>query len=425
VQTVARAVPGLGKAFVKKEEETTASLYTRAAVPGLSPPERPASLAALLAITFLGSMSGGTFWGGLYFVTAEAYHFSPERNLALGALMGAIAALGASSAARLAARLAPRTVLVGVLAAWSVVAFLPVAVPQSQAILWLTALVGGATSATLWPIVESYVSAGRHGADMRAAIGWFNITWTPAVAVPLFLLPVIAQVGLTWSLGLAGIVNLLAIAVVLTLPPRPAGHEPEAARAATGTEYPALARATTWLLPLSYVFSTTLAPVLPYRLTALGLGPQASVVAALWMAARFGTFLVMWRSGFWHGRWGTLVAGSVGVALGIGLVMLAPSITLAVIGLIVFGVGMGLIYYAALYYSLTVGHAAVDAGGKFEALVGVGSSIGPLLGILGHVLTKTRPEITTVALSLGVFVLALPSIVHPYRQARARRPAKR
>ena len=86
---------------MKKEEESTASLYTRAALPRLSPPERPASLAALLAITFLGSMSGGTFWGGLYFVTAEAYHFSPERNLALGALMGAIAALGASSAARL------------------------------------------------------------------------------------------------------------------------------------------------------------------------------------------------------------------------------------------------------------------------------------------------------------------------------------
>ena len=95
------------------------------------------------------------------------------------------------------------------------------------------------------------------------------------------------------------------------------------------------------------------------------------------------------------------------------------------VGLLVFGTGMGLVYYAALYYSLTVGHAAVDAGGKFEALVGVGSSIGPLLGILGHALTKTRPEVTTVALSLGVFLLALRSIVRPYREARARRPAPR
>jgi hypothetical protein len=106
-------------------------------------------------------------------------------------------------------------------------------------------------------------------------------------------------------------------------------------------------------------------------------------------------------------------------------VMLGPSLPVVVIGLVVFGVGMGLLYYAALYYSLTVGHAAVDAGGKFEALVGVGSSIGPLLGMLGHALTTTRPQATTVALSLGVFLLALPSIVRPYRDARARRAANR
>ena len=372
-------------------------------------------------------MSGGTFWGGLYFVTAGPYRFSPERNLALGALMGAISALGASSSARLASRFPARTVLLGVLGAWSLVAFLPVTFPDSEAILWLTALVGGVTSATLWPIVESYVSAGRHGGDMRAALGWFNVTWTPAMAVPLFVLPLFAKVGLglTWSLGLAGIVNVFAMLVVLTLPAHPAGHEAEAARAATGTEYPNLARATAWLLPLSYVFSTMLAPVLPYRLTALGLGQDASIVAALWMAARFGTFLVMWRSGFWHGRWGTLVAGSAGVILGIGLVMLGPSLAVAVAGLIVFGAGMGLIYYAALYYSLTVGHAAVDASGKFEALVGVGSSIGPLLGLLGHALSRTEPALTTVALSLGVFMLALPSIARPYREARARRPPGR
>jgi hypothetical protein len=41
---------------------------------------------------------------------------------------------------------------------------------------------------------------------------------------------------------------------------------------------------------------------------------------------------------------------------------------------------MGLTYYAALYYALAVGHAEVDAGGNFEALIGLGYCVGPLLG---------------------------------------------
>ena len=61
--------------------------------------------------------------------------------------------------------------------------------------------------------------------------------------------------------------------------------------------------------------------------------------------------------------------------------MLAPSLPVLAAGLVVFGVGMGLTYYAALYYSLAVGHAAVDAGGTFEALIGFGYFAGPLLGL--------------------------------------------
>jgi hypothetical protein len=36
---------------------------------------------------------------------------------------------------------------------------------------------------------------------------------------------------------------------------------------------------------------------------------------------------------------------------------------------------------------MAVGHAAVDAGGGFEALIGVGYCLGPLLGLLAQALT--------------------------------------
>ena len=52
------------------------------------------------------------------------------------------------------------------------------------------------------------------------------------------------------------------------------------------------------------------------------------------------------------------------------------------------------------YYSLTVGHAAVDAGGTFEALIGFGYFAGPLLGLTARgVATPGHAPAVTVALA--------------------------
>ena len=386
--------------------------------------ERRAPLPAILAVTFFGSVSGGAFWAGLFFVTAQHYRFSPERNLVLAASMGALSAAASWRSGRLAARFAPRAVLWGAFALWAAVALLPVALPHAEWALWVTAFVASMTSATIWPIVESYVSAGRHGAHMRRAIGWFNVVWTPAMAVPLFLMPAVARLGLPWCLGLGSVINVFALAATLALPPRPGAHQEDEARAAMGPEYGALAKASTWLLPLSYVISTTIAPLLPYRLAAVGLGSGGSVFAGLWMTARFLTFFTMWRPAFWHGRWGTLAAGSALLLASFAAILLAPSAVGLVVGLLGFGVGMGLIYYCALYYSLTVGHAAVEAGGLFEALVGVGSCVGPLVGTAGQLLGgPAHASAATLCVAAVILALGARGVLRPYHLARAARRA--
>ena len=384
--------------------------------------ERRAPLTAILAVTFFGSVSGGAFWAGLFFVTAQHYRFSPARNLLLAASMGALSAVASWRSGRLAARFAPRAVLWAAFALWGAVALLPVALPHSEGALWITAIVASVASATVWPIVESYVSAGRHGPHMRRAIGWFNVVWTPAMAVPLFLMPVVARLGLPWCLGLGSFINVLALAATLALPARPAAHHEDEARAAMGPEYGALAKASTWLLPSSYVVSTTIAPLLPFRLAAVGVGSDGSVFAGLWMTARFLTFFAMWRTAFWHGRWGTLAAGSALLLASFAAILLAPTPVGLIAGLLGFGVGMGLIYYCALYYSLTVGHAAVEAGGLFEALVGVGSCVGPLVGTAGQWLGgPTHASVATLAVAAIVLSLGAPGVLRPYFTARKRR----
>jgi hypothetical protein len=383
---------------------------------------RPAPLAAVLAVTFLGSVSGGAFWSGLFFVTDAHYRFSPARNLVLAAIMGAVYAAGARASGRLSRTSAPRRVLALCLSAWALVAAVPTLMPSSEPALWFAALLGSLASAVIWPIVESFLTAGRHGAEMRAAIGWFNVTWTPATAVSLVVMPWFARGGGLGTFALSGLANVAALIVLAALPSRPGAHATDAASVAVGPEYGSLARSASWLLPLSYVISATLAPVLPARLAAVGVAAPPSQVAALWMAARFATLFLMWRTGFWHGRWATLGLGGAGLAGGLALVLLAQTPATIVAGLLLYGTGMGLTYYAALYYSMAVGHAAVDAGGNFEALIGVGYCVGPMLGVVGHaVASPSSAGTATVVLTWLVTGLASRGAIRPYLDARRRR----
>jgi hypothetical protein len=142
------------------------------------------------------------------------------------------------------------------------------------------------------------------------------------------------------------------------------------------------------------------------------------------MLSRFAALFVMWQVGFWHGRWGTLVAGGGSLVGGLALVLVAPSLTMVVGGLALFGAGMALTYYAALYYSLAVGHGAVDAGGNFEALIGLGYCLGPLLGLGGRLVgagSEPRAASATVVFTWLVAATVAVLALRPYLRARRAR----
>lgn len=343
----------------------------------------------VFGVTALGSVSGGVFWTGAFFLTREHYRFSPSRNLLFALAMGTAYAFSAWSAGGLTAKLdrfGPRRVAGVALFLWAIAAALPVFVPGREAGIWVGGVLGAAASGAVWPVVESYLAAGRHGAVLRRALGRFNVCWTLSVAVPLLVFPWLTRWHPLGPLAVSALANVGALALLGQLPRRPMVASHEHAQAAVGAEYPQLFKAARWLLPQSYLFVATLAPLLPHRLAALGTPVADSVVAATWMLARFATLAVMARVHFWHGRWSALVAASGALLLGVALALLATSLGGVVAGLALLGVGMALTYYATLYYSLTVGHAAVEAGGGFEALIGLGYMLGPLIGLAGHAL---------------------------------------
>jgi hypothetical protein len=114
----------------------------------------------------------------------------------------------------------------------------------------------------------------------------------------------------------------------------------------------------------------------------LSLG-KATVVAAIMDATRVATFILMIFTAAWHGRRWVLVVTAVMLPMGFLCVLFAPTVAGVIAGELVFGVAIGLAYYAALYYAMVVHNASVDAGGAHEALIGSGFALGPAVGLIG------------------------------------------
>ncbi len=386
--------------------------------------DRTTSLGTVLAVTALCSLGTGVFWHGVPFIAKHTYEFSQTRNLVLYAAMGVVYTIGAFRAGALTRWvehwLSPRGVLEAAVGIQGIFCLLPVLF-QGQWALWAAAVGGTFLASILWPVVESYLTAGRHGPSMRRAIGWFNFTWALAVAVPLFLMAPILELHGEWAIGGFVVANVAALIVLRRFARAPGHHDPQLADAHVAPEYRSLLSSARVLLPLSYVLNSAMSPILPYRFEALGVDVSWETPAtATWTVVRVLAFAGMWGLGVWHGRWGALVLGAVAMTGGFAMVVAGPSLAVMLVGFACLGTGLGIIYYAALYYAMAVGRAAVEAGGVHEGLIGAGYTCGPLAGLLGVAIAPGRAA-GIIGVVWAVTALGAVAAVRPYLRARRKR----
>lgn len=388
-------------------------------------------LAAVCALTFACSIGTGVVWAGISFIAKNDYKFSEANVLWLYVALGATYVIGSLSAGfglrRVEARLPHRRVLACVLIC-AASACLMLRFSSSAWMLCTVAIAVNIVTSWLWPIVESYVTAGKHGAAMRNALGVWNITWTTAVLASLLLMaPLVGQHAKT-SLEGTSVMYLLALASLRWFPPRPASHgRPDDGdeENVDRREYPHLLRSARMLLLSSYVLNAAMSPLLPFLITRVGVSdPWSTPVAAIWTAARVLIVAIMWRANFWHGRWGTLLVAAISMAAGFSLIVASNHLAVLVVGLLLLGSGMAVVYFATIYYTMTVGHADVDASGGFEALIGLGYTIGPIIGLLGlqfkdefaHI--RLGPNGGVIIAMLMLMSLAYVLAMRPYMSAR-------
>lgn len=354
----------------------------------------------MFTLCWINSLAASAITVGIFFIVESAYGFSAQENLLLGLLMGAAYIPGAIGVGpglrRLAERipwLSMRGALVFVLLGLAILATLPRFFVGERWIIWPA--IGGhlMLSGALWPIVESYMSGGRTGERLRITTAKFNLCWSSAsFAVMWLAAPLIAKRPLDILL-LAGALHAGSCLLLPLFRTEPGRHVPEH-QAPHPPTYRRLLVVFRWLLPTGYVMAYCLSPLMPTLVERVGVADKSvnlvgmtwawsTPLASAWLFSRIGSFALFagWQG--WHGRWSTPIWTGGGMALGFALAVTASTLPVLVVGLLLFGIGLGGVYACALYYALEVGHAEVDAGGAHEALIGVGYTLGPLAGLAG------------------------------------------
>ena len=343
------------------------------------------SLVATLCLTAFASIGTSVVWNGLPFIAKQYYGFDEYENFSLFLLIGLLYIVCAFASGKLTSLFnkvcSSRAILALLLVMQGTVCTLPLLF-ESSWVVWVAGGVAGGCSAWLWPLVESYLVAGRHGQSMRSAIGYWNTVWMISVATAMIAIAPLMESHASMAIVGLGFANLIAVIPLYWFEQEPAAHDETEAQAHVPDGYKPLLKGARILLPLSYIFNGVLAPILPFVLSRINVDVvMQTPIAAIWMFARVLIVGVMAHVPFWHGRWAVLWGGMIAMSLGLIAIFAATSLSILILGLALFGSGMGVTYYAAIYYALAVGRAEVEAGGTHEALIGGGYMVGPVIGL--------------------------------------------
>ena len=367
----------------------------------------------IFAITIAGSSSTGLFWNALGFIAKHAYGFSRIENLSLYLAMGLVYAASAWKAGSVGQTFgwSDRGGVLGCVFGMAVGLAIPAIWPTKLG-LWVAGIWVSAVSALLWPVVHAYLAGGRPPDHVAKVQGVFNLIWMTSVTIPMFILPPFLDTGARGVFLISACTLLMVLPLALRLPrmtPK-AFVDPSPNASSSHREWHALlVRSRRWLI-VTYLFMSALPPLLPYAFEASGIAPTLETpLTGTWMVVRVLFVALLWRTTFWQGHRlfliGAGLAGTVGFALALGAgFMPGPALPWMVLGFILFGLGAGASYHAALAYGMVVGEAEVDAGGTFEALIGLGYAGGPAAGLLGipvALLLGTSPGVAAAVLLAG------------------------
>ncbi|HMB95756.1 MAG TPA: MFS transporter [Tepidisphaeraceae bacterium] len=372
------------------------------------PPKSQSETSRLIQLHFIEAMmsiTGNLLGIGIFFFTSNQFHWGLRRNFMLSTCMGAIYVCGALAAHPLSKKFGRRTTLsvaYCTIGAFSLATYLF----TRQPIVVCTILVYDFCAAVSWPIVESLVSSGTRDAEVLSRrISVYNIVWA---AVGTGVLAVVGTIIEHVPRGVFGFsVAACFISAMISwfgkIEPRTASVEPLHGGPTPPPE-PKLERqrvVALWLsricVPAMYIVINALAAMLPSLAVIKTLRPSVqTLVSSVWFLMRWITFMILGVTAFWHTRPRLLLAAAMLLLLSYIAITIRPGellpiansqsrdLTIMILGQIGCGVALGMIYMASLYFGMVLSEGSTEQGGYHEALIGVGTTLGPAAGLLSQ-----------------------------------------
>jgi hypothetical protein len=354
-------------------------------------PVQRTGIAGIYAVETLSSIGQNLLVVGIFFYTQHRLGWGVIDNLLLATGQGLVYTAGALLAGRAARRLGRRRGLIWLFALMTLCS-LGVLATRDGPLIIISLLIYTFLVAMSWPMVESLASSGLDAHALSRRIGVYNLVWA---GVGVLTIAVDGALIDHWPLG----VFLIPIAVhavcagLMWLQP---DVPPASAAEAHLDVEPQLIRKrklALWLsriaLPATYVAEYSLMAMMPSLPVLQSMSAAAqTLIGCLWMAGRWIIFWVMGATTWWHTRPRILLASVVLMGLAFFGVTLRPSILLGfgshggdlltmILSQLALGAAVGIIYYASLYFGMVLSQGSTEHGGYHEALIGLGSILGP------------------------------------------------
>jgi MFS family permease len=298
----------------------------------------------------------------------------------------------------------------------------------------LTMMFYNLTCSTVWPAIESGLTRSPGKMPLSRRIAVFNITWGCAGFVATFTHGMLENISYSLIFIVPAVAAALA-AITLALWAIPASmigthNVPDTASGEHELDDPKVrARAHTllkmaWLTnPLAYVAIYALIPVMTQLTQFAGIGDLGNqgMVGSVWFGARFIGFGLAGAFTFWHYKTSWQIGPLIALAASFGAMLLFHNIGVLIALQAIFGLSAAIIYSASLYYSMHVssghgGHAAFH-----EAVVGIGTMVGPMIGALAATGT-TDPSVSMPRVAYSVSGILLAGLVALFLMSARRKP---
>jgi hypothetical protein len=152
-------------------------------------------------------------------------------------------------------------------------------------------------------------------------------------------------------------------------------------------------------VPAMYIVINALAAMLPSLVVIQHLRPaMQTLISSVWFLMRWIMFMILGVTTFWHTRPRLLLAAAMLLFISFIAITIRPGeilpigesemfdLSIMILGQIGCGIALGLIYMASLYFGMVLSDGSTEEGGYHEALIGVGTTLGPAAGLLSQFL---------------------------------------